>query len=64
MSLSLSLYLLLTITGYKDTDFETGMGMWKNIGQIQWLRHKGPTKTINTGPFRDHTTNKGLVLFI
>lgn len=50
--------------GYKDTDFETGMGMWKNIGQIQWLRHKGPTKTINTGPFRDHTTNKGYYLYM
>ena len=49
-------------SGYDDTDFDSkALGMWRNVGQIQWRRNKYFTKTVDTGPNRDHTTGKGEV---
>lgn len=45
-----------------DTDFEyTRMGVWTNSRQddFDWQLLKGPTKTMDTGPFYDHTSGKG-----
>lgn len=44
--------------GFDDTDFETGMGMWRNTGKIQWRRNKFFTQTMDTGPTADHTTGR------
>ena len=51
---------LNVFSGDDDTDFERGMGMWKNVGQIQWRRNTYFTQTMETGPSADHTTGTGI----
>jgi len=51
---------LNVFAGDDDTDFERGMGMWKNVGQIQWRRNTFFTQTMETGPSADHTTGTGI----
>ncbi|KAL9961560.1 hypothetical protein ACROYT_G030520 [Oculina patagonica] len=51
--------------GYEDTDFDSKLlGMWTNVGDIQWSRKRDFTQTMQTGPSRDHTTGKGYYLYM
>ena len=59
------------LTDNDDADFENfRLGMWTNshTDNLNWQFHKYFTKTMNTGPDRDHTSGKGncffFVLFI
>ncbi|KAK0053444.1 MAM and LDL-receptor class A domain-containing protein 1 [Biomphalaria pfeifferi] len=49
-------------------DFEDGLCGWSRdlTGNITWIRHRGKTPTLNTGPSVDHTTNQtfGYYLYI
>ncbi|KAK3744277.1 hypothetical protein QZH41_007993 [Actinostola sp. cb2023] len=49
-----------------DTDFEGGIGVWFNTkgDDFDWTLHKRFTKTMLTGPMKDHTSGKGYYLYI
>ncbi|XP_074645962.1 MAM and LDL-receptor class A domain-containing protein 1-like [Tubulanus polymorphus] len=52
-----------TVTpGRLDTDFETDNGMWNSHGQ--WTRRSGGTYTSRTGPSADHTTGRGMYVYM
>jgi len=49
-----------------DTNFDSGMGMWKNYGkggQINWQRGRGQVNYAS-GPKEDHTDGKGHYLYV
>ncbi|XP_074653501.1 uncharacterized protein LOC141907676 isoform X2 [Tubulanus polymorphus] len=41
--------------GVYDTNFERGVGKWRDVGRIRWILQRGGTPTSNTGPSSDHT---------
>ncbi|XP_075339459.1 MAM and LDL-receptor class A domain-containing protein 1 [Odontesthes bonariensis] len=46
--------------------FEDGLCVWVQGAEdeLDWLSRSGPTETPNTGPAGDHTTGKGIYLYI
>ncbi|XP_041364712.1 astacin-like [Gigantopelta aegis] len=48
--------------------FESGLCHWTNVGgdQTNWVRHRGSTPSIGTGPANDHTTlsKSGYYLYV
>ncbi|XP_050164389.1 IgGFc-binding protein-like [Myiozetetes cayanensis] len=46
--------------------FEVDFCEWKQEtnDDFDWIRHKGPTPTANTGPSHDHTTGEGYYIYL
>ncbi|XP_071422998.1 IgGFc-binding protein-like [Pithys albifrons albifrons] len=46
--------------------FEVDFCEWKQetSDDFDWIRHKGPTPTPNTGPSHDHTTGEGYYIYL
>ncbi|XP_063023602.1 IgGFc-binding protein-like [Melospiza melodia melodia] len=46
--------------------FEADFCEWKQetTDDFDWIRHKGPTPTPNTGPSHDHTTGEGYYIYL
>lgn len=45
-----------------DCDFEVDLCGWHNVqhgDELEWIRHKNSTPTLNTGPSFDHTKGNG-----
>ena len=53
-------FIFFTFADPDDTEFENGFGMWYNSNndKLNWQRHQGYTKTVETGPNADHTLGK------
>lgn len=59
-------FIFLAFGDDDDTEFEDGFGMWYNSNndKLNWQRHQGFTKTVETGPNADHTLGKFLLAII
>ncbi|XP_074009677.1 IgGFc-binding protein [Numenius arquata] len=46
--------------------FDVNFCEWQqeNSDDFDWIRHKGPTPTPNTGPSHDHTTGEGYYIYL
>ncbi|KAK2530935.1 IgGFc-binding protein-like [Columba livia] len=57
-----STYNTTTSTWDKHSDFCDWV--LADYSSIEWIRHKGPTPTQNTGPSSDHTTGDGYYIYL
>ena len=49
---------------FEDGNANDGYCFWMNEGQVNWIRNSGLTSSPKTGPTTDHTTGRGMYLYI
>lgn len=49
---------------FEDGNANGGYCFWMNEGPVKWIRNSGLTSSPKTGPTTDHTTGRGMYLYI